>query len=181
MIRKLLTTTLAAGIVVTAACTDSAPTAPLQRAPSSAEASHRYGWNGSNTHQPALAQCDNHPAYVGEGLIGANGGQIVIGNGGRLIIPPGALTKKVWIKATIPAGENVTIDFEFSPHGIEFKKPLGLVLNADGCDIPSYRAPSIAYVSEDGEVGEYLPSFYSNYWHLVAAPIWHFSGYAIAF
>lgn len=179
MIRKLLTTTLAAVTVVIAACTDAAPTAPLHRAPSTA--AHRYGWNGSPTDRPALVQCELHPAYVGEGLIGPRGGQIIIGGGSRLIIPPGALTRRVWIKATIPAGENVTIDFEFAPHGIVFKKPLGLVLSANGCDIPSYKAPSIAYVEEDGTIGDYLPSYYSHHWHLVAAPIWHFSGYAIAF
>jgi hypothetical protein len=184
MIRRILTTALAAGVVAAVACSDAPTTAPLQRA-SGAGAAHRKHDNGpgnANSHQAALVRCENHPAFVGEGEIGANGGQIIIGDGGRLIIPPGALTKNVWIRATIPAGENVTIDFEFSPHGVAFKKPLGLVLNAAGCDIAGYSAPSIAYYNEEtGELGEYIQSYYSNHWHVVAAPIWHFSGYAVAF
>ena len=184
MIRKFFATISAAGIVVLAACSDAptAPAAPLLRAPSAGDAASNGYWGRTHSQGAALVQCETHPAYTGEGLIGANGGQIVIGGGSRLIVPPGALTTRVWIKATIPAGDNVTIDFEFSPHGIAFRKPLGLVLNASGCDIGEYKAPSIAYYNEEtGELGDYIQSFYSNYWHLVAAPIWHFSGYAIAF
>ena len=183
MIRKTIATALVAGIAVVTACTDGPTTpvaAPLQTA-SDASAAHRgsYG-RGYNSWRSGLVQCENHPAYVGSAVIGPAGGQILVGTS-RVIVPPGALNTKVTITATIPAGDNLEISFEFSPHGLVFRKPAGLVLDASGCDIPSYYAPSIVYLGENGEILEYIESYYSNYWHFVAAPIWHFSRYAVAY
>jgi hypothetical protein len=178
--KKLLTTVLAAGIVVVAACTDSSPTAPLEQA-SVVDAATRRNTSGGRTNswRGSLVTCENRPAYQGSAEIGPRGGTIVVGRS-RVIVPPGALTKKVRITATMPAGEHVSIHFEFSPHGLVFKKPAGLILDASDCNVPYWYAPSIVYLSDSGEILEYLQSYYSNYWHTVAAPIWHFSSYAIA-
>lgn len=185
MIRKAIATALAAGIVAVAACSDapSAPTAaPLQGAATAVSANTHWPYTGhgnQNSQRSGLVQCERHPAYVGSAEIGPSGGQIVVGTS-RVIVPPGALNKKVRITATMPAGEHISIFFEFSPHGLVFKKPAGLVLDASGCDIPSYYAPDIVYLGENGEILEYIQSYYSNHWHFVAAPIWHFSPYAVA-
>lgn len=177
MIRKFLTTAVAVGAVVAAACSDAPMTgpAPLQRTSAYSPAEHR----ADNSWRAGAVQCEQHPAYVGSAEIGPRGGQIVVGRS-RVIVPPGALDRTVRITATIPAGDHVEIYFDFEPHGLVFRKPAGLVLDASGCDIPSYYAPNIAYVGENGETLEYIQSYYSNYWHFVAAPIWHFSRYHIA-
>jgi hypothetical protein len=177
MIRKFLTTAVAVGAVVAAACSDSPTTAPapLQRAPAFSPAEH----HADNSWRAGAVMCELHPAYVGSAEIGPRGGQIIVGRS-RVIVPPGALNRTVRITATMPAGETVEIYFDFEPHGLEFRKPAGLVLDASGCDIPEYYAPNIAYLGENGEILEYIQSYYSNDWHFVAAPIWHFSRYAVA-
>ena len=172
---------LIAAVVLGASCSDGVPTAPL--APSAAgSASTHWPYNGHgspDSYRAGLVSCTNHPAYVGEATIGASGGQIIVGTS-RVIFPAGALTKKTRIKATIPAGEHLTMTFEFEPHGVVFKKPAGLVFDASTCDIPSWYAPDIVYLGENGEILEHIQSYYSNHWHFVAAPIWHFSRYAVA-
>lgn len=165
-----------------AACADAntAPDpAPLKESSASASKKEYRGHGNPNSQRAALVRCEQHPTWTGSAVIGPNGGTLLVGSS-RVIVPPGALNKKVFITATMPAGEFITIRFEFQPHGLVFKKPAGLILNASGCDIPSWAAPDIVYLSEAGEILEYIDAYYSNYWHTVAAPIWHFSGYAIA-
>lgn len=165
------------------ACSDAktAPeTTPVLTAPSVAMGRGDYSGHGNpNSARAALVRCESHPTWVGSATIGPRGGQLIVGSS-RVIVPPGALNKKVFITATMPAGEFITIRFEFQPHGLVFKKPAGLILNASGCNIQDWQSPNIVYLGESGEILEYIDSFYSNYWHTVAAPIWHFSGYAIA-
>jgi hypothetical protein len=101
---------------------------------------------------------------------------LVVGDN-LLIIPPGALTRRVVITGTVVADTVAMIQFE--PEGLQFRKPAGLVLDATGCDIDS-DTPDIVYVGEGGQVLERIEARYSNAWRTVAAPIEHFSGYAIA-
>jgi hypothetical protein len=184
MERMVRSTFLVSSIVATlAACADSntaPPPAALAGTPAVASLRPEYDGHGNpNSQHARLVQCERHPTWVGSATIGPNGGQLLVGSS-RVIVPPGALNKKVFITATMPAGEFVTIRFEFQPHGLVFKKPAGLILNAAGCDIPAWSSPDIVYLGENGEILERIDSYYSNHWHTVAAPIWHFSGYAIA-
>jgi hypothetical protein len=178
-----LTTVLvvAAAALVGASCSDGVPTAPLApAATTSASTRGAYYAQGSpSSSRAGLVSCEHHPAYVGTAEIGANGGQILVGTS-RVIFPPGALTTKTRITARIPEGEHLTMTFDFEPHGVVFKKPAGLVFDASTCDIPSWYAPDIVYLGDNGEILEHIQSYYSNYWHFVAAPIWHFSRYAVA-
>lgn len=179
MIRKTIASGLAAAIVV-AACSDAPTVAPLRPAPAVPPANtHDVVGRPDSSWRAGLVTCERHPTYVGSAEIGPRGGTLVVGRS-RVIVPPGALTKTVHITATIPAGDHITIQFQFSPHGLVFRKPAGLVLDASGCDIPSYYAPSIVYLGDNGEILQYIQSYYSNHWHFVAAPIWHFSRYAVA-
>jgi len=102
----------------------------------------------------------------------------VIG-GSRLIIPGGALRDTVTISGTETGDSTSTVDFQ--PAGLLFAKPVGLVLDGSGCDLDDSSTPSVVYVAPDGTILETIDALYDPHWRAVAAPIQHFSGYAIAF
>ena len=112
------------------------------------------------------------------GVFGPGGGTLVIGNS-RLIIPGGALHDTVTITATTAGDSTSTVNFQ--PEGLRFSKPVGLILDSTGCAIDDGASPSVVYLAPDGAVLETIPAIYDPHWKAVAAPIEHFSGYAIAF
>lgn len=132
----------------------------------------------------ALGQAGTAPAATGNRLacnvpstltnsavIGAKGGEIDFGPH-RLIIPPGALTHDTLISGTIPAGTSITI--ELQPHGLQFLKPAGLQFDVTSCG----AIPDAIYL--DGLDGpEHIKAVFSEWWHTIAAPLDHFSGYAL--
>jgi hypothetical protein len=119
--------------------------------------------------------CSRREAQTGSAVIGPNGGTLVVGNN-QLIIPPGALQEETRITGTVPADTIASIHFE--PEGLRFRKPAGLQLDATGC-ARAEGQPSILYLDDNGNVLEKIDAVYSNWWHSVAAPIEHFSVYAI--
>ena len=77
----------------------------------------------------------------------------------------------------IPGSTN---SVRFSPEGLEFATPATLVLNYQNCqnvDVPK----SIVYTSEQLEVLEILKSLDVLRARTIAAPIDHFSRYAVAY
>lgn len=124
-----------------------------------------------------LIACEKRPAAADDALIGPSGGTLEFG-GHRLIVPPGALTKKVRITAEVVPNVPVLI-VHFEPSGLQFRKPAGLVLNVSGCSIPSSAVPDVVYI-EDGRILERIHAVFSRAWRTIAAPISHFSGYSIA-
>jgi hypothetical protein len=118
--------------------------------------------------------CSPKDSSYGSALIGASGGDLIIGPH-RLIVPPGALTQPTLISGTVPAGKPFQIDLQ--PHGLTFKKAAGLVLDASSC----VAVPDIVYLIDGITPSDPIEATYSNWWHTIAAPIWHFSGYAVAF
>ena len=114
-----------------------------------------------------------HPSY-GSAVIGPEGGSLIIGSN-RLIVPPGALTKPVLITGTVPEGKPFEVDLQ--PHGLTFKNAAGLILDATSC----LDVPNIVYLIDQVTVSDPIEAVYSNWWHTIACPIWHFSGYAVAF
>lgn len=112
------------------------------------------------------------------GEFGPAGGTLIFGES-RLLIPGGALHDTVTISAT-PLGDG-TSTVKFEPEGLHFYKPVGLVLDGNGCSLPSEGAVSVVYLDDEGNVRETIPALYDPHWKVVAAPIVHFSGYAIAF
>ena len=122
--------------------------------------------------------CQTHVASTDAGVFGPQGGTLIFGTS-RLIIPGGALQDTVTISATIPDGDASRV--EFRPQGLQFQKPAGLLLDTSGCNYDSPVAPSVVYLSETGEILEVIPAVYDPHWRTIAAPIAHFSGYAIAF
>lgn len=122
--------------------------------------------------------CDTKIVANASAVFGPSGGTLLFGTS-RLIIPGGALHDTVTISATNPGGDNSRV--EFQPHGLQFAKPAGLLLDTSGCAIDESVVPTIVYLSESGEVLETITAVYDPHWHTFAAPIEHFSGYAIAF
>lgn len=134
------------------------------------------GSNGQVSQTPSQAgaglQCSVLQPLSGSAVIGPSGGVLTVGPH-RLIVPPGALVRDTLISATVPAGNMIEIDF--APHGLRFKKPAGLILDASSCGV----VPNAVYLDEIGGGDEHIAATYSNWWHVIAAPIDHFSGYAL--
>jgi hypothetical protein len=167
-------------LVAAASCTGDAPTAPAATNASSATANYgSYGSTpGSRRHSDAKSgvftpiNCVPRRSSQGSAVIGPSGGTLWIGKH-RLIVPPGALTRSVRISGTVPEGKPLQIDLQ--PHGLQFRKPAGLILDASSC----VNVPTIVYLDDIYAVSTPIPAIYSNWWHTIACPIWHFSGYAI--
>ena len=121
-----------------------------------------------------LLGCAPRDAQYGSADIGPRGGILVVGRN-WLIIPAGALRKTVRVTGYLPTDTTITIDLE--PHGLRFRKPAGLILDASTCT----NVPNVIYLDEQGVVAERIRAVYSTWWHTIAAPIDHFSNYAIAF
>jgi hypothetical protein len=73
--------------------------------------------------------------------------------------------------------EGKPFEVDLQPHGLTFSKAAGLVLDAASC----IEVPSIVYLIDEETVSDPIAAIYSNWWHAIACPIWHFSGYAVAF
>ena len=174
--RRTWSAVVVAGVMLGAlACGEAvAPSATARRlaGPSADVLPNTHRDNGSS----ALVRCEAHGASSASAWIGASGGHIVAGDV-RLIVPPGALTKKTYITATVPAGPYAFVSFQ--PHGLTFKKPAALIFDASECNVPGWYPPDVVYI-ENGAVVEEIDAILIPYLQLVAAPIDHFSGYALA-
>jgi hypothetical protein len=174
MTRLRLSLPFLAAVVTASACADltSTPTRSIRQDPSRSIGQAGLPATTGNFKGKVLNCVPKEPSS-GSALIGPAGGDLIIGPH-RLIVPPGALTKPVVISGRVPADESFKIDLE--PHGLEFKKPAGLILDAAGCS----SVPTIVYLIDDIVASDPVAAVYSHFWHTIAAPIWHFSRYAIA-
>jgi hypothetical protein len=193
--RKLIISAFALAAV--AACANDAPTAPPVDAhpvaAANSAASNGHGNQapqgspngnqvppGSHRTPDALSgkfiplNCSPRHESYGAAWIGPSGGVLRIGNN-RLIVPAGALTRKVLISGTVPEGKPFQVNLE--PHGLQFRKAAGLILDATSC----VDVPDIVYLIDQYTVSAPILATYSSWWKAIACPIWHFSGYAIAF
>ena len=142
------------------------------------EAPPGKGFAGTINNAFHAARCADRRTSSDRALFGPAGGTLVFGNS-RLIIPGGALTDTVTISATIV--DATTSRVELRPHGLLFAKPAGLLLSVEGCVFSADEIPTLVYLSEDGTVLETIGAVFDPKWKTFAAPIIHFSGYAIAF
>jgi hypothetical protein len=173
-------------LTVLAACQGSDVSAPARIAPTTGilftlgqfSAPRGQGFSGNAVNDFHAAHCTDRQATMSSGVFGPAGGTLTFGES-RLIIPGGALTDTVTISASIV--DPTTSRVEFQPHGLQFAKPAGLLLSTDGCVLSPDQAPNVVYLSEDGFVLETIDAVYDPRWKTFAAPIHHFSGYAIAF
>lgn len=181
---KLVRSALAAMLVVIAplACSGDDTSSPLAPPDLSSRAASpaKLGFAGprgksGKVFKPTV--CSTQTVANGSGVFGPGGGTLVFGTS-SLIIPGGALRDTVTISAIVV--DTTTSRVELLPHGLQFEKPVGLLLDTSGCVI-NETAPTVVYLSESGEILETIPAVYDPHWKTIAAPLNHFSGYAIAF
>src|SRR4051812_29773655 len=100
---------LALTLAAVVACTGDSPTGPVAHASAAAARADAYV-PGSRRTEDAMsgkfvpANCSSKTATEGTALIGPRGGVLNIGTH-RLIIPAGALTRRVQISGSVPAGK----------------------------------------------------------------------------
>jgi hypothetical protein len=124
-----------------------------------------------------LLTCQEQQYAVTYQTIGSQGGTIKIGKH-ALVIPKGALRTNVRIKAEQMQGPTNSV--RFSPEGLQFQKPATLSLDYKNCqDVSSPKA--VVYTTEELKILEVLRSLDLLNKETVAAPIDHFSRYAVAF
>lgn len=164
--------------IVVAGCAGDAPTTPASS--SAATRNREYSsYPGSSRTADALTgkfvplNCTPREAAAGAATIGPPGGELHIGTH-RLIVPPGALREWVHISGSVPADQHFRIDLQ--PHGLQFHRAAGLVLDASNCT----DVPAIVYIIDEYNYGPPIEAIYSNLWMTIASPIWHFSGYIIS-
>jgi hypothetical protein len=162
-----------------AACTGDVATGPISSSASVANANRdQSNLPGSRRTPDALsgkfvpANCSPRHTSQQSALIGPSGGILRIGPH-LLIIPAGALNRKVLISGTVPEGRPFQIDLQ--PHGLQFRKAAGLILDASSC----IDVPDIVYLIDQYTQSPPIRAIYSEWWKTIACPIWHFSGYAI--
>jgi len=182
--RRISAAILAVGAVV--ACFGGDVSAPAARnagtaygrAPISGDRTESDPQSANAQQRVSPVACSPHAPVVGSGVFGPAGGTLVFGNS-RLVIPGGALRDTVTITATSLGDSTSSVDFQ--PEGLHFAKPAGLVLDGSGCVLGNGGdSLSVVYLAPEGTVLETIPAVYDPHWKAVAAPIVHFSRYAIA-
>lgn len=173
-----------AAALVLAACSSSDIAAPSRSlTPTPAERGVVPGSNGNGSNSSGALKalpCNVLSPINGSARIGPSGGVLYMGPH-RLIVPPGALTKDTTITGTVSSGSATLgsvpsgVVIEFQPTGLHFKKPAGLIFDASSCG----PVPDAVYLNPLTGGGDPIQAIYSNWWHTIAAPIEHFSIYAL--
>jgi hypothetical protein len=124
-----------------------------------------------------LLTCKSLPYTSASATIGPDGGTIRVGKN-TLVVPQGALSQRVTIKAEQVSGK--TNSLRFSPEGLKFSRPAQLTMGYDNCllILPTKR---IVYTDEALKVLQILRTLDLRLTRTVSAPIDHFSRYAIAY
>ena len=124
-----------------------------------------------------LLTCQSQQYDVTYATIGSSGGTIWVGKH-YLVIPKGALRSNVRIKAEQIKGSTNSV--RFSPEGLQFQKQAVLALNYENCQ--NTQVPkAVVYTSEKLKILEILQSLDLLKSQTIAAPIDHFSRYAVAY
>jgi hypothetical protein len=124
-----------------------------------------------------LLLCAPQPYAVDTEVIGPEGGVLNVGTH-SLIIPRGALSSRVQITGEQIKGKTNSV--RFSPEGLQFERPAVLTMNYNNCALVLVQK-KIVYTDEQLKVLEVLKSLDLFRGRTVAAPIDHFSRYAVAY
>jgi hypothetical protein len=124
-----------------------------------------------------LLVCSSQPYQVTRKTIGYEGGTIQVGTH-TLVIPRGALRHQTTITAEQMPGRTNSV--RFSPEGLQFQQPAGLVMNYRNCLVVLLKK-KIVYTDEKLNILEVLRSLDLFGAKTVTAPIDHFSRYAVAY
>jgi hypothetical protein len=124
-----------------------------------------------------LLSCSTQPYAVTTKVVGPQGGVVTVGTH-RLIIPAGALSRSVTIKAEqVPGNVN---SVRFSPEGLQFSKPATLELSYSNCSLLLGVVKRVAYTDERLKILELIPSLDLLNLRTVRGTVRHFSRYAVA-
>lgn len=124
-----------------------------------------------------LLLCSPQPYDITKQIVGPEGGIIRVGNH-SLVIPQGALSSDVEIKAEQIKGNTNSI--RFSPEGLRFAKPSVLTIDYSNCSVVLLQK-KIVYTDEYLKIKEVLKASLDLFKKkTVTAPIDHFSRYAVA-
>lgn len=127
-----------------------------------------------------LLSCSPQPYASTTQTIGPAGGIIRVGRH-SLVIPAGALSAPVQIRAEAPSDEVSSV--RFSPEGLQFNRGHSPVVTLDYSSCPAGRLQllkHVAYTTERLQILNLLTSLDNLLLMKVSAPIEHFSRYAVA-
>lgn len=124
-----------------------------------------------------LLVCSSQPYEVTRRTIGYEGGTIQVGSH-ALVIPRGALRQQTTITAEQIPGRTNSV--RFSPEGLRFERPAGLVMSYRNCLVVLLKK-KIVYTDENLKILEVLRSLDLFGSRTVTAPIDHFSRYVVAY
>ena len=126
-----------------------------------------------------LLQCAPLPSSSSTVVIGSDGGSIAFGPH-LLVVPSGALSAPVAIKAEVVPGTVNSVRFQ--PEGLRFAKSAALTMSYRNCSGLGMLLPKkIAYTSELLSILELLQSVDLSGEKQVVGKLNHFSRYAVAY
>ena len=174
-LHRFFSAVLVAGLIAFAAasCGDNLPTA----ASPAAEPTPRLV--GDLLGGLGLLRCTPLPAASASKVIGSAGGSIQVGPH-VLVIPPGALTQSVTIRAEAPS--DVVNSVRLYPEGLQFTRVgASLTMSYANCNLLGRLLPKrIAYTPEGLNILSYLLSLDNILKKTVTGRLEHFSRYAVA-
>jgi hypothetical protein len=175
-IRVLLSTVLVGAAALSISCGSPSPT-EVSIAPPDAPRADLLGL-GSLLGHTGLVGCSPLPYDSVTATIGPAGGTIRFGPH-QLSIPRGALGGTVTITAVVPSA-NVNL-VRFQPQGLQFVRAPVLAMSYANCGLLNRLLPAhIAYTNDALQILELIPALDLFLQAKVAAPIHHFSNYAVA-
>jgi hypothetical protein len=171
--RRMFAGLLALSVAVGVGCTGSeSPTEPVvAKAPD-----QLLGTITNTISNLSLLSCSEQPYAVTTQTVGPKGGTIRVGTH-RLVIPTGALTLPVSIKAEQVPGRVNSV--RFYPEGLKFERAASLTLSYGNCS-PLLVLKRVVYIDEALRILELLPSVDDLRTKTVTGSIRHFSRYAVA-
>jgi len=178
----ILLAALGTATVVAACGSDTTGPTPTPAAPAALEV--QLGWQLGGIALPPQAQgfvrCQPRPYAQASVEIGPKGGSIKAGNH-SLTIPAGALSAKTRITMRVPS--DTINQVVFGPEGLRFNAgaPAMLQMDYKNCGLANGASKRIVYVNDRLQVEENLPSVDVGLTGEVAAPLKHFSRYAVAY
>jgi len=162
---------LAGGMVLLGSC-DRSPVAPVTR-PMAADDLTDARW-----FQGLLLKCSPLQYDSTAAVIGPDGGALTVGPH-TFTVPAGALDSATLITAVVdPDSVN---QIRFTPQGLQFQQPASLAMSYANCGWFGLFIPKrIAYVTDDFQILQLIPSIDDVLHRTVTGQVSHFSQYAIA-
>lgn len=167
----LRTLSLASAAILLGSC-ERAPVAPVAPPVAADDVSDSWWLQG------LLLKCSPLPYDSVAAVIGPDGGSLSVGPH-TFTVPPGALDTATVITAVVYP--NTVNQVRFTPQGLAFQQPASLRMSYANCNLLGLLIPKrIAYVTDDFQILQLIPSLDDVLNQRVTGQVSHFSQYAIA-